>query len=216
MTITHHPSDATLAAFRRPALSMKRAPWWLQRTCRFARNAARRCAHSNSVGGVLLDDRDPAEMTAGALDRAMAKLGQRRTRCAPARHDRSDAGDPACAARRNMRWDPGAGSDAACNGARSTLPSHDAIRVFMLKAAPGTKLPTASAYRHGMDLRLSKARFVIDLGRYGAGDFDEADESVEHDPVVEDGVPAFVWWRYRATSSCKAVIGRLLQPFVRI
>ncbi len=32
-----------------------------------------------------------------------------------------------------------------------------------------------------------RGRFATQLGRYSVGDFDEADETVEHQPVVEDG-----------------------------
>ena len=62
------------------------------------------------------------------------------------------------------------------------------VRVFMLKAAPGTRIPR---HKHtGTEWTcVFEGAFRHDLGRYGPGDFDEADETVEHNPVVEDDEP---------------------------
>lgn len=85
----------------------------------------------------------------------------------------------------------------------------------MLKAAPGTRLPhhrhtdtewtcvLQGAFRHG-------------YGRYGPGDFDEADESMEHKPVIEDGEPCICLVALRGSIEFQGWAGRLLQPFVRI
>jgi putative transcriptional regulator len=53
-------------------------------------------------------------------------------------------------------------------------------------------------------------------GRYGAGDFDEADESVDHLPVVEDGIECICLVTLQGHIRFKGWIGRLVQPFVRI
>ena len=124
-------------------------------------------------------------MSAGALQRAMARLGQPDI-IAP-RSTRRAAAEAICRRRcRTMRWGRGAGSGAACNGGRSMCRPDEGVRVFMLKAAPGTKLPR---HQHtGTEWTcVFEGAFRHDLGRYGAGDFDEADESVEHNPVVEEG-----------------------------
>jgi putative transcriptional regulator len=95
------------------------------------------------------------------------------------------------------------------------VPSDDAVRVFMLKAAPGTKLPK---HRHtGTEWTcVFQGAFRHQLGRYGAGDFDEADESVEHDPVVEEGDTCICLVALRGSIELQGFFGRLLQPLVRI
>jgi putative transcriptional regulator len=65
-----------------------------------------------------------------------------------------------------------------------------------------------------VDLRLSRA-FRHEHGRFGPGDFDEADDSVEHHPTVEAGVSASASSRSTGASP-SGWIGRLLQPFVWI
>src|SRR5580704_17818478 len=74
MSIIHHPSDATLAAFASGTLDEARgivvaAHLSLCAQCRGTVHAF------EAAGGALLDDVEPAEMSAGALQRAMAALG---------------------------------------------------------------------------------------------------------------------------------------------
>lgn len=212
MTITHHPSDTTLAAFAAGTLDEAHAVVVATHLsqCGQCRAAVRAF---ESVGGALLDGVDPGEMTAGALDRAMTKLGQVE-RVAPVRHDRSDAGVlPAPLSQYALgpwRW-----LGRGVEWCTVDVPSHDSIRVFMLKAKPGTKLPK---HRHtGTEWTcVFQGAFRHHLGRYGVGDFDEADDSVEHDPVVEDGDTCICLVALQGSIELRGVIGRLLQPLVRI
>ena len=89
------------------------------------------------------------------------------------------------------------------------------VRVFMLKAAPGTKLPR---HRHtGTEWTcVFEGAFTHALGRYGAGDFDEADESVEHDPVVDAEHGCVCLVALQGHIELQGWLGRLIQPFVRI
>jgi len=85
----------------------------------------------------------------------------------------------------------------------------------MLKAAPGTKIPR---HEHRGDewTCVLQGAFRHQLGAYGAGDFDEADESVEHQPVIEDGIECVCLVALEGGIRLKGPIGRLIQPFVRI
>jgi len=58
--------------------------------------------------------------------------------------------------------------------------------------------------------------FRHDLGRYGAGDFDEADESVEHNPAVEEGMPCICLVALQGDIELQSWVGRLIQPFIRL
>lgn len=212
MTITHHPSDATLAAFAAGALDEVRAVVVATHLsqCDQCRGAVRAF---ESVGGALLDAVDPVAMTAGALDRALTKLGQVE-QAAAVRDDRSDAGVlPAALSQYAVgpwRW-LGRGVEWRA----VEVPSHEAVRLFMLKAKAGTKLPK---HRHtGTEWTcVLQGAFRHQFGRYGVGDFDEADDGVEHDPLVEDGDTCICLVALQGSIELRGFIGRLLQPLVRL
>ena len=85
----------------------------------------------------------------------------------------------------------------------------------MLKAAPGTRLPR---HEHtGTEWTcVFEGAFRHDLGRFGPGDFDEADETVEHNPVVEDDVPCICLVALQGNIELQSTLGRIIQPFLRI
>ena len=88
---------------------------------------------------------------------------------------------------RTMRWGRGAGSGAACNGGRSKWRRTRACASSCSRPRPERNCRgIGTPARNG--LACSMARSATALGRYGAGDFDEADESVEHDPVVDAAI----------------------------
>src|SRR5262249_11433485 len=95
------------------------------------------------------------------------------------------------------------------------VPSSDGARVFMLKSAPGASLP-----HHGHSgiewTCVPEGAFRHDLGRFGPGDFDEADDSVDHTPVVEPGATCVCLVALQGNLELRGWIGRLLQPFVRL
>jgi putative transcriptional regulator len=212
MSIIHHPSDATLAAFASGSLDEARgivvaAHLSLCVQCRNAVHAF------EAAGGALLDDLAPEAMSAGALQRAMAALGPLDI-IAPAIRGAAAPGDlPAPLSHyavgpwrwigRGVQWRP---VDVA---------SGEGVRVFMLKAAPGTKLPR---HRHtGTEWTcVFDGAFTHDLGRYGAGDFDEADASVEHNPVVDAAHGCVCLVALQGHIELQGWLGRLIQPFVRI
>ena len=211
MSIIHHPSDATLATFAAGTLDEARgvvvaAHLSLCAQCRNAVHAF------EAAGGALLDDVAPEAMSAGALQRAMAALGPLDI-VTPAIH-RDAAGDlpsplslyavgPWRWIGRGVQWRP---VDVA---------SDDGVRVFMLRAKPGTKLPR---HRHtGTEWTcVFQGAFSHALGRYGAGDFDEADESVEHDPAVDAELGCLCLVALQGQIELQGFIGRLIQPFVRL
>jgi putative transcriptional regulator len=208
MTITHHPSDATLAAFASGRLDEARALVVATHLslCAQCRDAVRAFEH---VGGALLEDIEPATLSAGALERATAQLDLPETISA-ARRTATD-GLPAPLGQyelgswrwigRGVQWRP------------VTVGSEDGCRVFMLKAAPGIRLPR---HRHtGTEWTcVFEGAFRHDLGRFGPGDFDEADESDEHNPSVEDQMPCICLVALQGSIKLQSWMGRLLQPLI--
>ena len=85
----------------------------------------------------------------------------------------------------------------------------------MLKAAPGTKLPHHKHLGYEWTCVLEGA-FEHELGRYGPGDFDEADETMEHKPTVCDGPPCICIVALQGGIALQSRLGRMLQPLIRL
>jgi putative transcriptional regulator len=214
MNITHHPSDATLAAFAAGTLDEGRSLVVATHLslCAQCRNGLRAFEH---VGGALLDGLEPAVMRAGALQNAMAQIGRIEIDppVMPAPRASVRSGLPAPLSEYALgpwRW-----IGRGVHRRSAAVPSEQGSRVFMLKAAPGTRL---LHHRHvGTEWTcVFQGAFRHDLGRFGPGDFDEADESAEHKPVVEDGDTCICLVALQGSLQLQGWFGRLLQPFVRV
>jgi putative transcriptional regulator len=208
----HHPSDTTLAALASGTLDEARALVVATHLnyCRQCREAVQ---SFESVGGALLDAAEPAEMAPDALARAMAELDAAGADAGEVRLPATADDVPAPLSQYSLgswRW-----IGRGVQWRSVDVPSDDGVRVFMLKAAPGTKLPR---HRHtGTEWTcVVEGAFRHDLGRFGAGDFDEADESVEHDPTVEDGAVCICLVALQGNIELQGFLGRLIQPLVRL
>jgi putative transcriptional regulator len=211
MSITHHPSDETLAAFAAGTLDECRA-LVVATHLSFCPQCCGVVEAFEQVGGALLEDAEPAPMDAGALERAMSELDQTKlARTAPVPEANRDLPRPLSRyALGSWRW---IGPGVQWRPVNVTSP--EGLRVFMLKAAPGTRLPR---HKHtGTEWTcVFEGAFRHDIGRYGPGDFDEADETVEHNPIVEAGVPCICLVALQGRLKLQSRLGRLLQPFIRI
>jgi putative transcriptional regulator len=212
MTIKHHPSDATLASYASGTLDEARGLVVATHLslCGQCRNAV----HAfEQTGGAMLDEAEPAAMSPGALQRAIASLGPLDI-IAPAIGGDGGARDvPAPLSRYAMgpwRW-----IGRGVQWRSVDVVSDQGVRVFMLKAKPGTKLPR---HRHtGTEWTcVFEGAFSHQFGRYDAGDFDEADETVEHDPVVDSAMGCVCLVALQGNIELQGFFGKLLQPFVRI
>ncbi len=210
MTIHHHPSDETLAAYAAGMLDEARRL--------IVATHLSLCSQCNSfvraldgIGGTMLDEVSPVAMSDGSLSRLLERLDEFDSASAiPAL-----ASDiwPAPLRRYGMgrwRW-VGPGVEWCSVG----VPVANDTRVFMLRAKPGTKLPH---HRHsGIEWTcVLEGAFIHDGGRYGPGDFDEADEADEHKPVVDDGVPCICLVALQGNIQLQSRLGRLLQPLIRL
>lgn len=213
-TIKHHPSDTTLAAFACGTLDEGRSLVVATHlaACAQCRRAARMF---EGVGGALLEQTAPVAMRSDALARALAALDH-----APP----GEASPRVEAAGENHEFSGPLGNYPLGRWRRIGLhvflrrvrvADDAATRVFLLKAAPGTTLP-----RHvhtGTELTcVLKGAFRHAQGRYGAGDVDDADDSVEHHPFVEPGEECICLVALQGEVRFNGFIGRMLQPFVRM
>ena len=211
MTIKHHPSDATLAAYASGTLDQARGLVVATHLslCAQCRAAVRKF---ESVGGAVLEEAEPVAMSSGALQRAMAALGPLEI-IQPAIGGEKAPEFPEPLSRYAMgpwRW-----IGRGVQWRAVDVASDDGVRVFMLKAVPGTRLPR---HRHtGTEWTcVFEGAFTHHLGRYGAGDFDEADEEVEHDPVVDPKEGCVCLVALQGHIELQGWLGRLIQPFIRI
>lgn len=214
MSITHHPSDETLALFASGGLDEARSLVVATHLplCPACRKTVRAF---EDVGGAMLDTLRPETLAADALTKVLAKIGtgdsveRRKELPWPV------LADPLPAPLRAYAMGPWRRIGRGIEWRSVDVAADDGMRVFMLRARPGIRLPR---HRHKGDewTCVFQGAFRHDLGRFGPGDFDEADEAVEHHPTVEEGVPCICLVALQGGIAFQGWMGRLLQPFVRI
>ena len=219
MSPRHHPSDETLMAYA--AGTMPAGPRLVISVhvgaCRHCRDAV---ATFEAVGGALLEAAEPATIGEGALDVLFARIdaeaavpatAPEKATPAPARPTTPDGIvlPAALAAHEVGRW---RSLGPALRWARVGVAGDPRANVVMLRIPAARSVP-----RHGHTGReftqVLVGGFTDGRDAYVAGDLIEADEHVDHQPIVDaDGeciCLAAVEGRLRIHG-----IGRLLQPFV--
>lgn len=213
MTIKHHPDTATLAEFAFGTLDKGRAFVVAAHvhgceTCRGIMQGY------EEAGGVMLEDFEPAEMSMAAsdmmLDRVLHGTPSKRD-VAPSRGSEVDL-RTVLATFSEGPWrmlGPGVRYRAL-----ASAPEGEA-RLFLLRAEPGTSLPEHT--HSGTELTLvMRGAFSHAGGRFGPGDLEEADETVEHQPIVDEGEVCICLVAMDGQLRLRGLLGRMLQPFVRL
>jgi putative transcriptional regulator len=214
MTIAHHPTDMTLAAFAAGTLDEGQS--LVVATHLSLCPACRRGTRTfEAAAGTLLDDLPGTPLGPGALSQALAALTappeQRRPQPRPQALD-DPLYPPPLSPYHAGPWRH-VGIGVAFRSI--AMSAEGGSRVIMLKAAPGARLPYHA--HTGIEWTcVLKGAFVHDGGHFGAGDFDEADAEVEHRPRVEPGVECICLVALQGQILFRGPIGRLLQPFVRL
>lgn len=181
---------------------------------------AARSAHAEfeAVGGVLLDELEPAEVYPDALNRALNALDAapepRRAPAAPIHPGMpADYKLPATLTGREItawRWiAPGV------RAARVALPEDSISRAFLLEIAAGVRVP---AHGHEGDEMTCVLRGSFRDGetRYVAGDMALVDESVAHDIVIDSDVACLCLIAIEGRTRPSSWFGRLYQKFTDI
>jgi putative transcriptional regulator len=214
MTINHHPDEAMLAAYAAGTLDLGQhvAIATHLASCANCRAWARSLER---VGGALLDGLPPAVLADGALERALARLDKPALASAPAAAVTPEV--PAQLPRfvRSYAFGPWRWVAPRVSMKLIQLPEVSPTRVFLLKSAPGTRLLQHEHTGLEMTCILSGA-FAHQGGRFGPGDFDLGDPTIAHEPRVEAGVDCVCLVAMQGDLKLSGLLGRLMQPFVRL
>lgn len=121
-------------------------------------------------GGDMLRSEEPLDMTAGSLDRALARLGAASAKIAVATPEEIRHG--------GWRW-AGPGSRIA-----PVMAEDAATRLFLMRIAPGKAM-----VHHGHSARewtvVLEGSYRDETGHFATGSFIEEDDGRQHRPVVD-------------------------------
>lgn len=218
--IQHHPSDELLLAA---------AAGRLDRGAAIVVGAhvegCARCRESlrlfESVGGAMLEAIEPALMAPQALARTLAAIDALPAVPPPAAPRKPPSRPPLPAGTAwpqslggldvsNWRWlGPG------MRWARVELPHEPEANVFLLRIGGGKSL--ASHSHSGIELtQVLHGAFHDGRAMFSAGDFDAADGSVRHQPVLQPGSECICLASVQGRLQFDGVIGRLIGSLVGI
>ncbi len=170
------------------------------------------------VGGAVLTRLPAAAMSSDALARAEARLNDTgtppmRIEAPQASFEVSTAGLPRFV--RRYRFGDWQWVAPRVHLRPIVLPVASPSRVFLLRSGAGTRMLAHSHAGTELTCVLSGA-FSHDGGRFGPGDFDLGDETVDHKPLVDAGEDCICLVAMQGELSFKGILGRLMQPFVRL
>lgn len=214
--IKHHPSDDTL--FRYANGSLEPGPRIIVAVhAGGCATCASRISEFEAVGGSLMHDIEPDDMEPSALDHVMAKIeideAARDRLAARPRLPRADVGIRLPQVLDDCGIGPWRWIGPGVRWSRVTLPGDDNANVMLLKVTAGRKLPehthTGYEYTHVLKGSFSDAR-----GRYGPGDLDEADDDVQHQPIVDKDGECICIAALEGQMKLRGFFGRLIQPLI--
>ena len=216
MTVHHHPPDELLAAFAAGTLDLGQhiAVATHLVGCAKCRAAVRAMEH---VGGAVLAALPPAAMSDGSFEALERRLNESQETSVAAR-------------RRGQAFHDVPGLPGFLDGYPDSswrwiapkvhlrpirLPEPSGTRVFLLRSSPGTRMIEHTHTGFEMTCVLSGS-FIHAGGRFGPGDFDFGDGAVDHDIRIDSTDDCICLVAMQGDLKLNGVIGRLLQPLIRM
>jgi len=216
MTTTHHATDETLMRYAAGTISA--APAIVVKahlaSCPVCRA---RVGQYEALGGALLEETEPTQMSATALNDVLAMLDDEDATplppppLAPVEIEGIRLPDAlrGCDIGR-WRWiGPG------MKMSRVGVPQDPDANLILLKVGPGRALPDHGHVGTEFTYIVSGS-FSDRFGRFSPGDLAEMDEDVEHQPVVDKDGECICLAALEGKMRFKNVIGRMLQPIFGI
>ena len=215
MTIAHHPPEELLVAFASGKLDEGEQLVVAVHASQCP--ACRRFIRAvETIGGAAIESAEPCAMSKGAFEALMAQIDQSPPKTQtpqPVYNHADEDGLPEILRHyrvgRRRRIAPGVSLRPI------ELPGAGKSRAFLLKSGPGTRMLEHT--HSGVELTcVLKGSFSHVGGRFGPGDFDFGDESLDHQPLVGDGEPCVCLVAMTGDLRMKSFFGRLISPFVRL
>ncbi len=214
MSIRHHLDEATLLSYAAGSLSQGMA---LVVACHLSMcsQCRKRAAEQEAVGGSLLEDLAPAEVSAHALDNLLSALDapvsapeEKPDECRRVKDSRLPAplGDYLPYTLDDVPWKKLVAGisyyDIECQtGGVSRL----------MRIAPGKNLLPHTHKGNELTLVL-QGSFCDEIGRFARGDVADLDDQVEHQPLVDSNTDCICLIATDAPLKFTTLLGRLVQP----
>jgi putative transcriptional regulator len=216
MTVHHHPPDDLLTAFAAGVLDLGQHVAIATHLvgCPRCRAVMQAMEH---VGGAVLAGLPPAAMSAGAFAAVEARLSNVVPAAAPPETGTAALADVPGLPRfvRDYRADSWKWIAPKVHLRPIRLPEAATTRVFLLKSRPGTKMIEHTHTGFEMTCVLSGS-FVHAGGHFGPGDFDLGDGAVDHEIIIDSEDDCICLIAMQGDLKLNGMIGRLLQPFIRM
>lgn len=214
--ITHRPPEELLLGYASGSLSEPIALVVASHAA-LCPETAQEIRHLERVGGTLLDGIAPAELKAGALDRALAALDGAPPPARPAATPAARAllpppvwpyvkGDLA-----NIAW-----RQRGAHIATAELVGDRGKRsAFLLRVEAGRPVPRHT--HRGLELTLVLTGAYCDAANcFARGDLQVADPTIDHQPIAQAGEDCICLVALEAPIWFTGPIGRLANPFVKL
>lgn len=223
MTIQHHPDDELLVGYASGELAEAWSVLIATHTalCPACRNKVRA---AEAVGGALVDDSEPADMAADALEATLARATARAAAPEQRQVVTTDS-DPETS--RPVLPQPlrdYAGGDLASLRWRRLGHGAHHIPLVSGRGAPTARLiripagqPVPEHGHNGLELTMVlQGSFVDGDMQFSAGDVETADSDLEHQPVATPGQDCICLAVTDAPLRFRGPVARLVQPFIGI
>jgi putative transcriptional regulator len=200
----HHPYDDTLARYAAARLSA--GPSLVVSThlggCAECRS---RVGLFEAAGGALLEDAPVAALRPDLFAAALARIDAPEEIASPRRRLSSPLD--------GVVMSPWRSVGGGFQWRRLTLPHAPEANVMMIKVQPGQRMPhhthVGTEYTQVM-----QGAFHDDFGRYVAGDCVEADDDVNHQPIVDSDDECICLAAVEGRLRFRGWLARMVQPFI--
>lgn len=215
MTLLHHPSDETLSRYAAGTLTSGEAVVVASHMERCP-HCQRQVSRWEAVAGTLLNGVVPAPLSAHALDSVLARLDCPVTASpAPTRLSQIPTGIELPASLKGCAVGSWRSLAPGIRWSRievDTSADRTGETIGLLRISANKKMPAHGHSGPEFTLVLSGS-FSDSKGRYGAGDFQEADSSLDHQPVADSDADCLCLFVLRGSIRPHGLVARMVQPF---
>lgn len=176
-----------------------------------------------AAGGALLEDLEPSQLREGALDRVMSAIDVDSDRSSADIAEEAEVDDETRSVIPSPLLPYLGGNLSELDWRRKGRTVRSAplkiaskeYEVRLLEIEPGRPVPVHT--HEGMEITLTlKGGYSDRDQKFGRGDFQLADSSVEHKPVADPGQPCVCLVVLGAPMRLTGRLGRLVDPFVKL